>query len=127
MITGIIVFSTFAFFFWWHIYLDNWKGIFMACVPDSEDDVKMLNASLGPLISSRRRWTAHQAAAAGAQECGWAQDDDSLVETFWYKYLHMSQVPCPLWDSQDGGSGVTQSRDPGQDSAHPEELLLSSF
>lgn len=55
----------------------------MACVPDYEDDVKMLNASLGPLISSRRRWTPHQAAAEGAQECGWAQDEDSLAETFW--------------------------------------------
>lgn len=54
----------------------------MACEPDYEDDVKMLNASLGPLTSSRRRWIAHQAAAEGAQECGLAQDEDSLVGTF---------------------------------------------
>lgn len=53
----------------------------MACVSDYEDDLKMLNASLGILTSSRRRWIAHQAAAEGAQECGSAQDDDSLVKT----------------------------------------------
>lgn len=54
----------------------------MVCVPDYEDDMKMLNASLGPLTSSRMRWIVHQAAAEGAQECGWAQDEGSLVETF---------------------------------------------